>query len=281
MNPASYGFSPFAVPTLVTAALMLFFGAGVMVRRMSRVAGAFFAISAAASVWLIAFTFLYCAKDAATALFWSRVAYLGVPFLAPAIYHFTAEMLRIAKDRRGAIGAGWGMAIVFSALAVTGVLVDRVQHYWWGFYPRYSLLAAPPFLLFFFGYLIASLVEFVRAFPKSRGIEKKRIRLLIIAFGVAYLGCVDYLPKFGFAVYPFGYAALCMRSRRRRASICSSSTTAAASNGTRSDGRSRALPTSGSGVSATSPLDSPPKPRCASRSCGTGYCSSRTRPAFA
>ena len=208
LNPASYGFSPFAVPTLVTAALMLFFGAGVMVRRMSRVAGAFFAISAAASVWLIAFTFLYCAKDAATALFWSRAAYLGVPFLAPAIYHFTAEMLRIAKERRGAIGAAWGMAVVFSALAVTAVLVDRVQHYWWGFYPRYSLVVSPPFLLFFFGYLIASLVEFVRAFPKSQGIEKKRIRLLIIAFGVAYLGCVDYLPKFGFAVYPFGYAAL-------------------------------------------------------------------------
>ena len=100
------------------------------------------------------------------------------------------------------------MAAVFSFLGVTGILVVRVQQFWWGYYPRYSLLIAPPFLLFFFGYLIVSLVEFVRAYPKSRGVEKKRIRLLLIAFAVAYLGCVDYLPKFGIAVYPFGYAAL-------------------------------------------------------------------------
>jgi diguanylate cyclase (GGDEF)-like protein/PAS domain S-box-containing protein len=203
-----YGFSPFALPTLITAALMLLFGASVLARRMSRVAGAFFAMTAAASLWLIAFTFMYCAKDAPTALFWARAAYFGVPFLAPAIYHFTAEMLRIAKERRTAIGAAWGMAAVFSAVAITGLLVERVQLFWWGFYPRYNVIVAPPFLLFFFGYLIASLVEFLRAYPKSRGVEKKRIRLLIIAFGVAYLGCVDYLPKFGIAVYPFGYAAL-------------------------------------------------------------------------
>ncbi|HXH38059.1 MAG TPA: diguanylate cyclase, partial [Thermoanaerobaculia bacterium] len=158
--------------------------------------------------WLVAFTFVYCSKDAATALFWSRAAYLGVPFLAPAIYHFTTEMLRVAKERRGAIAAAWGLGIVFSALAVTGLLVERVQHFWWGFYPRYSVFVAPPFLLFFFGYLVASFVEFFRAYPKSRGVEKKRIRLLLIAFAVAYLGCVDYLPKFGIAVYPFGYGAL-------------------------------------------------------------------------
>jgi diguanylate cyclase (GGDEF)-like protein/PAS domain S-box-containing protein len=203
-----YGFSPFAAPTLATAMLMLVFGTSVLARRMSRVAGAFFAMTVAASVWLIAFTFMYCARDAATALFWARAAYLGVPFLAPAIYHFTAEMLRIAKERRGTIVAGWGLAILFSALAVSGVLVGRVQRYWWGYYPRYSLIIAPPFLAFFFGYLIVSLIEFLRAYPKSRGVEKRRIRLLLMAFGVAYLGCVDYLPKFGLSVYPFGYIPL-------------------------------------------------------------------------
>ena len=41
-DAAAYGFSPFAVPTLVTAALMLVFGASVLARRMSRVARARF-----------------------------------------------------------------------------------------------------------------------------------------------------------------------------------------------------------------------------------------------
>src|SRR5438067_2381721 len=119
LDSTRYGFSPFAVPTLVTAALMLLFGASVLARRPSRMAAAFFAMTAAASVWLVAFTFVYCAKDVETALFWSRVAYFGVPFLAPSIYHFTAEMLRIVKDRRGAIVAAWAMAAIFSFLGVS------------------------------------------------------------------------------------------------------------------------------------------------------------------
>jgi diguanylate cyclase (GGDEF)-like protein/PAS domain S-box-containing protein len=208
LDSSRYGLSPFALPTLATAALMLVFGTSVLARRSSRMAWAFFAMTAAASIWLIAFTFMYCAKEAPTALFWSRAAYLGVPFLAPAIYHFTAEMLRIAKARRGAIVFAWLFAALFSFLGVTGILVDRVQQFWWGFYPRYALSVAPPFLLFFFGYLVLSLIEFLRAYPKSRGVEKKRIRLLLIAFAVAYLGCVDYLPKFGISIYPFGYVAL-------------------------------------------------------------------------
>src|SRR5258706_656319 len=106
LDTTRYGVSPFAVPTLVTAALIFVFGASVLARRASRVAGAFFAIAASASVWLIAFTFMYCAKDATTALFWARLAYLGVPFLAPSIYHFTAEMLRIAKERGARVSRG-------------------------------------------------------------------------------------------------------------------------------------------------------------------------------
>jgi hypothetical protein len=36
LDPGRYGFSPFAVPTLVTAVLMLLFGASVLARRVSR-----------------------------------------------------------------------------------------------------------------------------------------------------------------------------------------------------------------------------------------------------
>src|SRR5260370_29054855 len=32
--------------------------------------------------------------------------------------------------------------------------------------------------------------------------------MLMIAFAVAYFGCVDYMPKFGITVYPFGYVPI-------------------------------------------------------------------------
>lgn len=188
---------------------MLAFGSAVVLRRPSPITRSFFAMTAAASIWLFAFTFMYCAKDSATALSWARLAYFGVPFLAPAIYQFAVEMLSIATRRTIATRAAWLMAATFSAIAVSsGALVYGVQHFWWGFYPRYTPAVSIPFLTFFFGYLIAAVVEFARVYPSSRGMERRRIRVLLGAFAVAYLGCVDYLPKFGISIYPFGYLAL-------------------------------------------------------------------------
>src|SRR6476659_7402997 len=107
METPVYLFSPFAVPTAATTLLMLLFGTRVMLRRLSRVSGAFFALTVFASIWFAAFTMMYLSTDAATALRWSRLAYLGVPFLAPAIYQFSVEMLRVFRERRLVVWGGW------------------------------------------------------------------------------------------------------------------------------------------------------------------------------
>jgi diguanylate cyclase (GGDEF)-like protein/PAS domain S-box-containing protein len=204
-----HGLSPSAIPTAATSLLMILFGGSVIRRRVSRVTLAFLALSVSASIWLIAFTFMYSTRDAVHALWWARAAYLGVPMIAAGIYQFTVEMLRIYEQRKFAVWVAWSLAAFFSAIAMTtDLLVPRVQLYWWGFYPRYRPTVAIPFLIFFFGYLLAALAEFVRAYPAARAMERKRIRMLIIAFAVAYFGCVDYLPKFGLSVYPFGYAPI-------------------------------------------------------------------------
>ncbi|HJT16621.1 MAG TPA: diguanylate cyclase, partial [Thermoanaerobaculia bacterium] len=203
------GLSPSALPTAITSLLMLIFGTNVLRRRISRVTVAFATLAAACCAWLIAFTFMYTTSNADHALFWARAAYLGVPVIAAAIYHFTVEMLDIYAERKWAVWIAWGLAELFSIIGMTSnLLVTSVRHFWWGYYPQYRVAVAVPFLTYFFGYLIAALIEIVRAYPTARGIERKRIRLLLVAFGVAYLGCVDYLPKFGVSIYPFGYAPI-------------------------------------------------------------------------
>jgi diguanylate cyclase (GGDEF)-like protein/PAS domain S-box-containing protein len=206
---AMYAFSPAAVPVALTAVLILAFGLRVILRRFTSVTAAFFTMTAVVAIWMTAFAFMYSARDAETALRWARHAYLGVPFIAPSIYWFTVEILRIERRRRLPHIAAWSVAAFFSAVAVmSDDLIPNVQQYWWGFYPRYTKDVGAAFLLFFFGYLIVSLIEFVRAYPHAHGAEQQRIRSLIVAFGIAYLGCVDYLPKYGVAAYPFGYVAI-------------------------------------------------------------------------
>src|SRR5205814_5082825 len=165
---AGYGFSAYAVPTALTAVLMLGFGASVLARRVSSVSLTLFSVTLAAAVWKIAFTFMYCSREPDTALFWARLAYVGVPFIAPGLYHFTIEILRIGRERRIEAYVGWLFAAIFAALGSgSSLLVDRVQRYWWGYYPRYSASISFPFLVFFFGYLAVALMEFIRAYPAS------------------------------------------------------------------------------------------------------------------
>ena len=207
-DPAAYAFSPYAIPAALTTLLTILFGARVATRRFSRVSVAFFGITFVVAIWQFAFTFMYSAVDARVAGWWARIAYLGVPFIAPAIYQFAIEMLRIRKKRRIPAAAAWILALASAFTALfTHELVTGVRLFWWGYYPQYGM-ASIPFLIFFFGFLMAALAEFIVAFPHARGTERRRIRLLLIAFGIAYLGCVDYLAKYGIAVYPFGYAAI-------------------------------------------------------------------------
>ncbi|MDQ3283048.1 MAG: EAL domain-containing protein, partial [Acidobacteriota bacterium] len=206
---AVYAFSPAAIPVAATAVLIVAFGLRVVLRRFTSASAAFFSLTIVVAIWMSAFAGMYSTRTADVALDWARRAYLGVPFIPAAIYWFTIEMLRIERRRRLAHVAAWSFAAFFSAIgAASDLLIPNVQQYWWGFYPRYAVGISIPFLLYFGGYLVASLAEFVRAYPHARGAEQRRIRAFILAFGIAYAGCVDYLPKYGIAAYPFGYLAI-------------------------------------------------------------------------
>jgi hypothetical protein len=208
-DSSSYIFSAYAVPVFVTALLMLAFGLRVMTRRLSRVSVAFFGMTTACGVWLLAFTGMYSTREESVALFWAHVAYFGVPFIAPAVYQFSVEMLRIHKKRRLETYQGWLLGGSFAVIGIkTSFLITHVQRYAWGFYPRYGVMMSVPFLIFFGGYLVAAVFEFSRAYGHARGTEQRRIRLLLIGFAIAYTGCVDYLAKYGVPVYPFGYLSL-------------------------------------------------------------------------
>jgi diguanylate cyclase (GGDEF)-like protein/PAS domain S-box-containing protein len=201
-----YAFSPASVPVALTGVIILAFGIRVLAKRVTSVSAAFFTMTIAVAVWMVTFTGMYAAVDASTALRWAHAAYFGVPFIAPALYWFTIEVLRLERRRRLAHVAAWSIAAFFSAVAVTtDLLIPRVDPFWWGYYPRYSVGVGAAFLTFFFGYLVASLVEFMRAWPAARSTERERTRLLMIAICVAYLGVVDFFPKFGIPLYAFGY----------------------------------------------------------------------------
>ena len=115
--------------------------------RISPVSFAFFLLTLFVSIWLLGFSFAYLAVSAPVALWWSKAAYLGVPFIAPATHQFTVSMLSL--QRRKLVWFGWLGAAFFSVVAVwSGVLVETVRHFSWGYYTQFGWLGSV-FLIFF------------------------------------------------------------------------------------------------------------------------------------
>ena len=205
--PPHYSFNVYAVPPAVTALALLLVGVVVLIReRASRVSVAFLFIMLAVSVWLSGLAGMYCATNEGDAIWWARVNFLGSPFIPSTIYLFSTIAMGIYARRKTLIWAGLLLSAFFSAAALySDLLFAGVYHYWWGYYLRYGWLGIP-FLVFFFGLALANLrdywVEYRKAAP---GTHKLRLRALLIAFSIAYLGGLDYLPCYGVPLYPFGY----------------------------------------------------------------------------
>ena len=83
-----------------------------------------------------------------------------------------------------------------------------MHHYWWGYYPAYGG-AGSVFLAYYVLVIVAGQVLFrVMLSATVRGtLYHRRTRMSTIAQGTLSLAAIDFIAKYGVAVYPFGYLA--------------------------------------------------------------------------
>ena len=207
LTPANYTFSPYAIPTFVTAVALLLLGLTVLVReRISLVSVLFFLMTLTVSVWLFGFSWMYSTTNESVARWWAKAAYLGVPFIPSAIYHFTVVVLRIYQRYKARVWISWTISALFTAAILpTDALHNAMYRYPWGYYPKYGWLGLP-FMTFFFCTMLIALHHYWMEYRKAKpGTHKSRIKWLSIAFAGAYIASLDFLPKYGVGLYPLGY----------------------------------------------------------------------------
>ena len=207
----NYAFNWFALPLILTSLSSLVVGALVLRReRMSPVGGALFLVTATISVWLGATAVAYCSTDAATGLFWTQVAYVGVPLLPATLSLYALVALRLYQRLRVLLWAMMALAVAFVFLAnTTELLISGVQKQWWGYYPTYGSAG-----LWFIGYFAAMIVfgavllrVKLRQAPEGSS-SRRRIGMSLLALVSISLAAVDFPAKFGAPVYPCGYVAV-------------------------------------------------------------------------
>ena len=206
----NYQWNPSAAPVFLTALVILFFGFYVLIReRYSSIAVAFFLMTLPAGVWLLSFTGMYLAKETPLAFWWAKSAYLGVPFIPSTIYYFTVRVLRFYQRKKHLVWINFILSAACSwGIIGTDLVIRRLHHYAWGFYPRYELPSVV-YLFFFFGVMAFSLRYYWVEYCKPQtDTHRARIKALLIAFGIAYAASLDFLAKFGVAFYPCGYLGI-------------------------------------------------------------------------
>jgi PAS domain S-box-containing protein len=202
---SNFTFNPHAVPPLLTAFAVLLLGTIVVVReKRSRVSLLYLIYTVAVFAWLFSASTALLLSSEARAFEWMKVASAGVMMIPAALYHFTVAVLGLEKAKRKVVWFVWLVSAIFLAVSLlTNVMFDRFYHYSWGIYLKFR----PPaflFILFFFAMTIGTLHLYWTEYRKSdrNTTRHRRAREFLAAFGIGYLGTLDFLPALGVPSYP-------------------------------------------------------------------------------
>ncbi len=195
--------------TLFTAAAILVLGVIVLARaRATLITYLFFLITVGASGWLGFFALMYGSASASQAVIFARVGSAFATILPAATYHFAAVYVSRRRALRHVILFCWVFCGTIALLELaTPYIIRGARRLEWGYYPSgspYNISWA----LVLAGMFVMAVRMFWRAGRSSEGTERKRARSLVIAFGVALLSNVEFLPSIGIHVPPIGFIAI-------------------------------------------------------------------------
>ncbi|HEV8631912.1 MAG TPA: histidine kinase N-terminal 7TM domain-containing protein, partial [Thermoanaerobaculia bacterium] len=211
-----------AALSLSVAMGLLALGLRVAIRERWKAAALQFAtLTFLIATWLTCAGMALAVEGTAEATAWARASYLGVALIPAAMYHFTARLLGRHREQQMAVALLWAVGLVLAAVAqATPLVVAGVSTFSWGHYTR----LAPPAVIvvvLYLGVLLSVFGLFARelASPEPAA-HHQRARAFCIAFAVAALGVVDFIPSFGWPLPPLGMlpvaAALVLAARAVR-----------------------------------------------------------------
>ncbi len=159
-------------------------------------------------IWLSGYTLAYLTKDRNLAVFFCRLACTGAMFTAPTFYHLTISFLKKDGKEKKLVALFYGIMIAIVPFSMTSrYFLSGVYKYFWGYYSKAGLLH-PLYLIIFFGIFIRAFLLLYAHYKERKElspIKATQTKYLFIAYVIALMGAVDYIPKYGVEFYPSGF----------------------------------------------------------------------------
>jgi len=211
INISNYNFiNCYSIPNFLVAFAFLLLGTFVIYKQPKRQDSWAVGIYSLAIFWWQGWFFLaYNCINIGLIYQLIKIGFIGVMLLSLLIAHQTLLLMGMHKNIKRILFPNYLITIpLIIVLLSTNLLLDKPHLHFWGYYTtngRFFIY----YLIYFFIILGSSLttITWHYLFKKNKynEIELLRIKFFIIGFVFCVLGAVDFLPNFGFEIYPFAY----------------------------------------------------------------------------
>ncbi len=207
--PGRFTFNPFSVLPIAVSCIILAEGVYIFMKnRASPAHKAFLYFCVSCFVWLSFYGLAYNSSSPETAYYFLRKAFLGVGMIAFTNLYFYYRVLDLPIPKK-VMFMIFALACAFVGISqISSLIYEQPYQYFWGFYSRAGRLHSV-FLLYWslvWAYCSWHIYRKIQDYKLAGDfVNYKRARFIFFAYLGECLGFIDFLPKYGIPVYPFGY----------------------------------------------------------------------------
>jgi len=207
-NPANYQYNPWALPPLIGSIYIFLLGLFVYSKNPRKRLNFSFALTAfVIFMWQLGVAMMLFSKEIFYPIFWSKFIGMGVVFIDSGLYLYTISLCQVKEKWYERIfGLFLLKSLIFGYLVLSSdlILADLRMHTF-GYYlvagklhPLYLALHIPALL-----FSVVILIK--RCLVTTTGLEKLKIKYIMLGFSIFVLAAVDYIPMYTrLSLYPFG-----------------------------------------------------------------------------
>lgn len=159
------------------------------------------------SIWLFGTYAMLVSPNDEQAIFFDRIAYLGVTIISVFMYHFSLIFTGKEEKKNILLWIGYILGLFFMFLSLTNnQFLDGIYKYQWGIH-SIAQTYHHFFIAFFLFYIFLFFRNIYSAYKKEVGLKRTQARYILFGFIILSIGSIEFLPAYQISVAPIGYFA--------------------------------------------------------------------------
>ncbi len=199
----------YSIPYIIGGAISLFLGSFVaMKNRTSATNRIFFLLCSLFSIWLLSYAIAYSTSSDKIAMICAGITCTAVIFVGTVLYHFIVNFLGLERERIILYFVYLITFILGYFFITTDYFLAGVYKYFWGYFSKAGKFH--PYYLVFQTLVLVRAYYLVYITLKNKKAELSSLKQIQIKYFLAAAvlllpSMIDYVPKYGVEIYPFGF----------------------------------------------------------------------------